>query len=175
MRKLLLFSAVAIGMSSSMVIAQQKSYVPIQLKKISLSEGGWSGIAKMTIDDSTYEIPYNLEISSTNGGRTYLAEENYEVEPHGLVTGVSMIAYNTNDHLVHWFRSDNLGNCRKLTGKWVNGTNFVMEATETIEGKSFVETTKLTFWGKNTIDISIERKLDEQVTEEVTATLNRKM
>lgn len=175
MRKLLLFSAVAIGMSSSMVIAQQKSYVPAPLQKISLSEGGWSGTAKMTIADSTYEIPYNLEFSSTNGGRTYFAEEKYEVEPLGAVTGISMIAFNANDHLVHWFRSDNMGNCRDLKGKWVNGSNFVMEATETIEGQPFVETTKLTFWGKNTIDISIKRKLGEKVTEEVTATLNRDM
>lgn len=175
MRKLLLISAIAVGISSSMAIAQQKSYVPVPLQKISLSEGGWSGTAKMTIADSTYEIPYNLSFSSANEGRTYFAEENYEVEPHGKVTGISLIAFNTNDHLVHWFRSDNKGNCRDLKGKWINGTNIVMEATETIDGKPFIESTKLTFWGKNTIDVKIERKLGGQVTEVMTATLNRNM
>lgn len=175
MRKLLLISAIAIGISSSMSIAQQKSYVPLPLQKISLSEGGWSGTAKMTIADSTYEIPYSLKFSSKNGGRSYFAEESYEVAPHGAVTGVSLIAFNENDHMVHWFRSDNLGNCRDLKGKWVNVTNFVMEASETIDGKTFVENTKLTFWGKNTIDISIERKLGDQVTEVLKATLNRNM
>lgn len=177
MKNLLLLMAVAFGISStSMVIAQQKkSYVPVQLQKISLSEGNWSGSAKLQMADSTYEFPYSISFSSANEGRTYYAEEKYEVGPIGAISGVSLIAFNKNDKKVHWFRTDNQGNCRDQEGTWVNGTNFVMNASETIDGKSFEESTKLTFWGKNTIDIHIERKVGGEVTEQITATLNRSM
>lgn len=174
-KTLLLLALLCTVISTSEAAAQQGKEVHVVLKKLMAFEGDWSGKGTITLGDSTFEITYKLNLIKTNDGQTLSATESYDSDKTGSVKGSSLVAFNSNDRKVHWFSADNQGSCRDHLGKWTTSSNFVMEASETIDGQSFTESTSLTFWGKNTIDLVIERKLDGNVTEVLKVTLNRTM
>jgi hypothetical protein len=137
-------------------------------------EGSWSGPATLILGAKTYHFTDYSEFRKTADGSGLLMEE-WSTDPElGKMKGTSLIGYNPNDKMIHWFSVDNMGTAHEHTGSWKTPNHFYMEHNSMQEGKKYVEKIDCMFTTKDQLELKVTGTLDGETMMQFNGNFQRK-